>query len=152
MSADILEHAVRKFSDEAIRILWNARSIVSETGSQTLGDEHLLLAVTRTTPSAVSRFATSDSWALADMQLALYESLPVAPPLTREFDVPLTERATAVVMAACKAAGSQLVLPEHLVLAMLTEGVAARSALGAAGVHSEAMAAFVSAAPAGKRP
>jgi len=81
MSADVGEQALRQFSGDAILVLWNARSIASETGSRTLGDEHLLLAVTRTTPSAVTQFATNGSWALADMQLDLYDALHDGPPL-----------------------------------------------------------------------
>jgi hypothetical protein len=132
-----------------VRQLLDAIQPGGETGRQgggaSLDDVHLLLGVLQTDAEAVTRFA-DPAWPGDRLRQRLVDLAPHGPPVSAMHEIPFSPAAIATVVAA----GSrprrdrQLVVPEHLVWALMADPATPVAALLAeAGVRREAIEAFL---------
>jgi ATP-dependent Clp protease ATP-binding subunit ClpA len=111
------------FNEASRRVLFYARSIVSELGGNAIEPEHLLLGLMRTQPEVViSTLAKRTS--ADDMIRALRGRVAQNEKVPKEVDIPFSETTEEVLVKAVEEARGQdtLVVPEHILLACSTAG------------------------------
>lgn len=136
-----------RYSDDAKRALFFSRAAVSEHGGMKILDAHLLLGTLQASPNVVAQFLEFEG-AVQSLRECLLAAIVSPQLVTRETEIPLDDGAIRILDGAEKAVtrfGHQVVTPEHLLFAILSEedGPAA-ACLRRAGVSREHVAATLS--------
>ena len=132
-----------RFTSRALRVLFYARSQVSQLGSSTVEPEHILLGVLDEGKGLGSRFLARTGGTLDDLRRDIVRRLPKREPISESDDIPFGAPCERVLLYAAEEADRLLhkaVGTEHLLLGLLREerGVAAE-VLAARGLRIEAV-------------
>ena len=132
-----------RFTSRALRVLFYARSQVSQLGSSTVEPEHILLGVLDEGKGLGSRFLARTGGTLDDLRRDIVRRLPKREPISESDDIPFGAPCERVLQYAAEEADRLLhkaVGTEHLLLGLLREerGVSAE-VLAARGLRIEAV-------------
>jgi ATP-dependent Clp protease ATP-binding subunit ClpA len=114
---------IERFTESARRVLFFARSDVSQYGGARLEIEHVLLGVLQEIGATIELLLAPD-WSLQRIRDRLIESLPASPRLATSIEIPFSPASKMILQGAANEAddlGDQNIRPEHILLALLAD-------------------------------